>query len=107
MSNCEVHSIAHITGGGFFENIPRSIPKGLSAKIERTSVRVLPVFELLRKLGDLEERHMFNTFNMGVGMTITLPRISVDRAIALLGAAGVDAYPIGEVVSGGEGVSLC
>ena len=103
----EVHSIAHITGGGFFENIPRSIPKGLSAKIERTSVRVLPVFELLRKLGELEERHMFNTFNMGVGMTITLPESQLDRAIALLGAAGVDAYSIGEVVSGGEGISLC
>ena len=107
IEQCEIHSIAHITGGGFFENIPRSIPKGLSAKIERASVRVLPVFELLRKLGDLEERHMFNTFNMGVGMTITLPADEVDRAMALLGAAGVNAYPIGEVLSGGEGVTLC
>ena len=107
IEQCEVHSIAHITGGGFFENIPRSIPKGLSAKIERASVRVHPVFRLLQTLGELEERHMFNTFNMGVGMTITLPAGEVDRAIALLGAAGVNAYPIGEVVSSGEGVSLC
>lgn len=103
----EVHSIAHITGGGFFENIPRSIPKGLSARIERASVRVHPVFRLLQTLGELEERHMFNTFNMGVGMTITLPESQLDRAVALLGAAGVNAYPIGAVVSGGEGVTLC
>ena len=103
----EVHSIAHITGGGFFENIPRSIPKGLSARIERASVRVHPVFRLLQTLGELEERHMFNTFNMGVGMTITLPESHLDRAVALLSAAGVNAYPIGEVVSGGEGVTLC
>ena len=107
IEQCEVHSIAHITGGGFFENIPRSIPKGLSAKIERASVRVHPVFRLLQTLGELEERHMFNTFNMGVGMTITLPAGEADRAVALLGAAGVNAYPIGEVVSSGEGVSLC
>ena len=103
----EIHSIAHITGGGFFENIPRSIPKGLSARIERSSVRVLPVFRLLQTLGELDETHMFNTFNMGVGMTITLPKSQVDGAIALLAAADIAAYPIGEVVSGGEGISLC
>ena len=103
----EIHSIAHITGGGFFENIPRSIPKGLSARIEQSSVRVLPVFRLLQALGELDETHMFNTFNMGVGMTITLPKSQVDGAIALLAAADIAAYPIGEVVSGGEGISLC
>ena len=103
----EIHSIAHITGGGFFENIPRSIPAGLSARIERSSVRVLPIFALLQKLGELDERHMFNTFNMGVGMTITLLQPQVEPAIALLEAQGVRAYPIGEVVSGGEGVLLC
>ena len=103
----EVHSIAHITGGGFYENIPRSIPKGLTARIERSSVRVLPVFRLLQALGELDETHMFNTFNMGVGMTITLPKSQVDGAIALLAAADIAAYPIGEVVSGGEGISLC
>ena len=107
LEQVEVHSIAHITGGGFFENIPRSIPKGLSARIERESVRVHPVFRLLQTLGELEERHMFNTFNMGVGMTLTLPKSELDRAVALLGAAGVNAYPIGEIVSGSEGVTLC
>lgn len=103
----DVHSIAHITGGGFYENIPRSIPKGLSARIEKKSVRVLPVFKLLQSLGNLEENHMFNTFNMGVGMTITLPAAQVDRAIELLSADGVEAYPLGEIVAGGEGISLC
>jgi phosphoribosylformylglycinamidine cyclo-ligase len=103
----EVHSIAHITGGGFYENIPRSIPKGLTARIEKRAVRVLPVFRLLQRLGELEERHMFNTFNMGVGMTITLPMGEADKAIALLCALGVDAYAIGEVVPGDAGIELC
>jgi len=107
MQQVEVHSIAHITGGGFYENIPRSIPAGLSVCVERKRVRVLPVFDLLRSLGDLNERDMFGTFNMGVGMTLTVPAASVDRAIALLQADGVEAYPIGEVVAGGEGVSFC
>ncbi|MBA4347651.1 MAG: phosphoribosylformylglycinamidine cyclo-ligase [Clostridiales bacterium] len=103
----EVHSIAHITGGGFYENIPRSIPKGLTAKIEKSAVRVLPVFRLLEKLGELEEKHMFNTFNMGVGMTITLPASMTDKALALLSAFGLTAYPIGEVVQGDAGVAIC
>ena len=103
----EVHSIAHITGGGFYENIPRSIPKGLTARIEKRNVRVLPIFRLLQKLGELEERHMFNTFNMGVGMTITLPAGEADKAIALLRALGVDAYVVGEVIPGDAGIELC
>jgi phosphoribosylformylglycinamidine cyclo-ligase len=103
----EVHSIAHITGGGFYENIPRSIPRGKSAKIERSAVRVLPIFRLLQHLGELDETHMFNTFNMGVGMTVTLPAESADRAISLLRGYDVESYVIGEVVSGGEGITLC
>ena len=103
----EVHSIAHITGGGFYENIPRSIPAGCSARIERKQVRVPPIFALLRSIGGLNEREMFGTFNMGVGMTLTVPAASADRAIALLQAEGVEAYRMGEIVSGGEGVSLC
>ena len=103
----EVHSIAHITGGGFIENIPRSIPKGLTAKIEKSAVRVLPVFRLLQRLGELDEAHMFNTFNMGVGMTVTLPPAQAEKAIAHLAANGVEAYIIGEVVSGDEGIVLC
>ena len=107
LEKIDVHSIAHITGGGFYENIPRSIPKGLTARIEKKSVRVLPVFRLLQSLGELDERHMFNTFNMGVGMTLTMPASQADRAIALLSEKGVSAYGIGEVVSGEEGVILC
>ena len=103
----EVHSIAHITGGGFYENIPRSIPKGLTATIEKEAVRVLPIFRLLQKLGELEERHMFNTFNMGVGMTITLPKGEAGKAIALLNTFGHTAYPIGEVMPGDAGIELC
>ena len=103
----DVHSIAHITGGGFYENIPRSIPKGLTARIEKNAVRVLPIFRLLQRLGELEEQHMFNTFNMGVGMTITLPKSEAEKAIALLNTFGVEAYPIGEVVSGDAGIELC
>lgn len=107
LEQVDVHSIAHITGGGFYENIPRSIKKGLTARIEKESVRVLPVFRLLQALGELEEKHMFNTFNMGVGMTLTVPASQADRAIALLSENGVSAYGIGEVVSGEEGVILC
>lgn len=103
----EVHSLAHITGGGFYENIPRSIPKGLTAQIEKSAVRVLPIFRLLQKLGELEEQHMFNTFNMGVGMTITLSAAEADKALALLSAFGVDAYAIGEVIPGDAGIALC
>ena len=103
----EVHSLAHITGGGFYENIPRSIPKGLTAQIEKSAVRVLPIFRLLQKLGELEEQHMFNTFNMGVGMTITLPATEIDKAISLLAGYGVQAYPIGEVIPGDAGIALC
>lgn len=103
----EVHSIAHITGGGFYENIPRSIPKNLTARIVKRNVRVLPIFRLLQKLGELEERHMFNTFNMGVGMTITLPEGEADKAVTLLRALGVDAYVVGEVVAGEAGIELC
>ncbi|HWQ07292.1 MAG TPA: phosphoribosylformylglycinamidine cyclo-ligase [Feifaniaceae bacterium] len=107
LEQIKVHSIAHITGGGFYENIPRSIKKGLTARIEKKNVRVLPIFRLLQALGELEEKHMFNTFNMGVGMTLTVPADQADRAVALLQTGGVSAYAIGEVVSGKEGVILC
>lgn len=103
----EVHSAAHITGGGFYENIPRSLPVGLSARIEKRSVRVLPVFRLLMSLGNIEEREMFGTFNMGVGMTLTVPSAQADHALAILNAGGVEAYRIGEVIKGEEGVTLC
>jgi phosphoribosylformylglycinamidine cyclo-ligase len=103
----EVHSLAHITGGGFYENIPRSIPVGLSARIEKKNVRIPPVFRMLQKLGEMDEKDMFGTFNMGVGMTITVRADEADKALAILSGEGAEAYELGEIVSGGEGVDLC
>ena len=102
-----VVGISHITGGGFYENIPRSIPDGLSAKIDRSAVKVLPIFELIAKTGNIPERDMFNTFNMGVGMSIILDKKDADKALEVLKANGEDAYIIGEVVEGDEGVIIC
>ena len=93
-----VKAISHITGGGFYENIPRSIPDGFGARISRKDVRVLPIFDLLAKEGGIDERDMFNTFNMGVGMSIVVPEEQADEAIAILRANGEDAYVIGSIV---------
>ena len=103
----EVHAVSHITGGGFYENIPRSLPEGLCAVIEKAAVRTPPIFALIRRLGQIPERDMFNTFNMGVGMSMAVSRESADRAVAALKAAGVDAYVIGEIREGGERIVLC
>ncbi len=102
-----VKGISHITGGGFYENIPRSIPKGLSAKISRGSIRVLPIFERIAREGGIDERDMFNTFNMGVGMSVIVPAEYADRALDVLKANGEDAYFIGEIVKSDEGVIIC
>ncbi len=99
-----VKGVSHITGGGFYENIPRTIPEGLSAKITRDAVRILPIFDLIAKEGNIPERDMFNTFNMGVGMSVVVDAADVDTALQALRAAGEDAYVIGEVVEGDEGV---
>ena len=101
-----VKGISHITGGGFFENIPRSLPDGLSAHIKRSDVRVLPIFDLLQKTGNIPERDMFNTFNMGVGMSVVVAPEDAERTLATLRAAGTDAYLLGEVVASDEGVIL-
>ena len=93
-----VKAISHITGGGFYENIPRSIPDGFGARIARKDVRVLPIFDLLAKEGGIDERDMFNTFNMGVGMSIVVPEAEADEAISILRANGEDAYVIGTIV---------
>ncbi len=95
----DVKGISHITGGGFYENIPRSIPEGLCARIERKAVRVLPVFDLIAKRGQVSERDMFNTFNMGVGMSIVVPESREQEALTILRDAGADATRIGTVVS--------
>ncbi len=102
-----VRSISHITGGGFYENIPRSLPKGFSAKIERSALRILPVFDLIAEVGGIPERDMFNTFNMGVGMSIVVKRSEADKALEVLRANGEDAYIIGEVVKDDRGVIFC
>lgn len=90
--------ISHITGGGFYENIPRSIPDGLGAKIDKSAVKILPIFELIAKTGNISERDMFNTFNMGVGMSIVVEKEDADAALSILRENGEDAYVIGEIV---------
>ena len=102
----KVKSISHITGGGFYENIPRALPKGISAKIKRADVQVLPIFELIAKTGNIPERDMFNTFNMGVGMTVVVDKADADKAIEAIKAAGEDAYVLGELVDSDLGVII-
>lgn len=101
-----VKSIAHITGGGFYENIPRALKKGLSAQIEKKDVKVLPIFDLVAKTGNIPEHDMFNTFNMGVGMMVCVAQEDADKAIRILNAAGEHAYVLGELVASDEGVIL-
>ncbi len=103
----DVRGVSHITGGGFYENIPRSIPDGLCARIEKAAVKTPAIFGLLQKAGSIPERDMFNTYNMGVGMTLTASKDSADRALAALRAHGVDAYVLGEIVRGEDKVELC
>ncbi len=98
LEKVNVKGISHITGGGFYENIPRSIPDGLGARIQRSAVKVLPIFDLIAKTGNIPERDMFNTYNMGVGMSIVVPREEVAEAMEILKAQGEDAYVIGEII---------
>ena len=107
LSACPVKAISHITGGGFYENIPRMLTDGLTAKIEKAAVPVLPVFEVMVKTGNIPERDMFNTFNMGVGMCVAVDKNDVHKAVAAIEAAGEKAVVLGEIVSGDEGVILC
>ena len=106
IESVKVKGISHITGGGFYENIPRSIPKGLSAKIKKSDVRVLPIFKLIEKVGNIPERDMYNTFNMGVGMSVIVSAEDADKTVEILNAAGECAYLLGEIVEGDDGVIL-
>ena len=106
LEEVKVKGIAHITGGGFYENIPRAIAPGLSAKINREDVRVLPIFDYIAKKGNIPERDMFNTFNMGVGMTVCVAPEDADKTIDLLTKAGETAYRLGELVEGDGEVLL-
>ncbi len=103
----KVKAVSHITGGGFYENIPRSIPKGFGAKIEKSAIRVLPIFDLIAKIGNIPERDMFNTFNMGVGMSVVVDKKDAELAIEILKANGEDAYIMGEIIKSDEGVTIC
>ncbi|MCR5427783.1 MAG: phosphoribosylformylglycinamidine cyclo-ligase [Lachnospiraceae bacterium] len=100
MKSVKIKGISHITGGGFYENIPRSIPDGLTAVIDKSAVRTPAIFDLLAKKGNIPERDMFNTFNMGVGMSIVVPKESADEAVRILNACGEDAYIIGQITEG-------
>ena len=107
LEEVNVKSIAHITGGGFFENIPRALPKGKTAKIRYEDVRVLPIFDLIKETGSIPTDHMFSTFNMGVGMVMIVSPEEADKTIEILKAQGEEAYVLGSVVDGEEGVILC
>ena len=107
MEKIRVKGVSHITGGGFYENIPRMIPDGLCARIREKDVRVLPIFDLIEKTGGISRRDMFNTFNMGVGMCLTVSAKDADAALAILRGQGEDAYVLGEIVRGEQKVELC
>ena len=102
----DVHGISHITGGGFYENVPRCVPDGLCARIEKAAVKIPAIFPMLQKAGDIPERDMFNTYNMGVGMTVIVSRDTADKAMEALKAEGCNAYVLGEITAGEEKVVL-
>ena len=102
LEQVEVHSIAHITGGGFYENIPRALPKGMGVRIAKADIRTPEIFDRIAKAGKIPERDMFNTFNMGVGMCLTVSPADADRAVRVLGMLGQEAYLLGEVTTSGE-----
>ena len=106
LEEVDVKGISHITGGGFYENIPRSIPDGLCAKINKSAVKVLPIFDVIAKWGNVPERDMFNTYNMGVGMSVVVPANQVEEAIEILRANGEDAYVIGEIIEAEDKIIL-
>lgn len=106
MERVELKGLSHITGGGFYENIPRSIPDGLGARIRKRDVRVLPIFRLIEERGEIPERDMYNTFNMGVGMTLIVSREQEEKALSFLLGLGLSAYPLGEIVSSREKLLL-
>ena len=102
-----VKAVSHITGGGFYENIPRSIPKGFGAKIDKAAVKILPIFDLIAKTGNIPERDMFNTFNMGVGMSVVVAKEDADKALSILRANGENAYIMGEIVKSDNKIEIC
>ena len=106
IEGCDVHGISHITGGGFYENIPRSIPDGLCARIDKSKIEIPAIFKLLQKTGNIPERDMFNTYNMGVGMSVIVEAADADKCIDILKAAGETAYVIGEITDGEDKIEI-
>ena len=106
LKEVNVHSISHITGGGFYENIPRSLPKGYSVKVDKAALKILPIFDLIQKAGGISEHDMFNTYNMGVGMSIVVAKEEAEKALEVLKLNGEDAYIIGSVIESDEGVII-
>jgi phosphoribosylformylglycinamidine cyclo-ligase len=106
LEQVDVKGISHITGGGFYENIPRSIPDGLGARIRKADVRVLPIFNLIAKVGNIPERDMYNTYNMGVGMSVVVPAAQAEKAMEVLKANGQDCYLIGDIISSDEKIII-
>ena len=106
LDRVDVKGISHITGGGFYENVPRSIPDGLCARIRKSDIRVLPIFDVIASWGNIPERDMYNTYNMGVGMSVVVPADQADTALACLKENGIDAYVIGKIEAGEEKVIL-
>ena len=107
LAAADIRGISHITGGGFYENIPRSVPDGLCARIDKSVLRIPAVFGVLQRLGEIPERDMFNTYNMGVGRSLIVSRETADAALEALRAGGEEPYIIGEIVAGEEKVALC
>ncbi len=107
MAEVDVKAVSHITGGGFYENIPRMLKEGTRAKIDKNSFEVLPIFKMIQRLRDVSEKDMFNTYNMGVGMMVAVPADQADKAVAILNASGEKASVIGEIVAGEKGVDIC
>lgn len=104
IQQCKVNAVSHITGGGFYENIPRMLTAGLAAKIDKSALEILPIFNVIQRVGNIPERDMFNTFNMGVGMVLAVDSSDADKAVEILNNSGEKAYVMGEVVKGDEGV---
>ena len=102
----DIHAISHMTGGGFYENVPRMMTDGLTARIDLKTFPKLPIFDLIQRKGNIPERDMYNTFNMGLGMILAIPAVQAERALSTLTDAGENAYQVGSVVSGSDGVEL-
>ncbi|MBQ1711854.1 MAG: phosphoribosylformylglycinamidine cyclo-ligase, partial [Firmicutes bacterium] len=106
LKDADVKGISHITGGGFYENVPRSVPDGLCAEIDRSAIKIPAIFGLLQKRGNIPERDMFNTYNMGVGMAVIVAAADADKALEVLKANGEDAYVIGRIIKGGDKIVI-